>query len=315
MKRLLIVGLTLWVSLLWVQAEAQQKPDATRKPKQPTSVQAETQQKPDATATPLKQWEYLVVSFGKTTFSNPISDPELKQGGLSKILFYSNAGIVSASEAVTVQQQMDTLGHFGWELINIVGAIGGDQQMVFKRQFDTNRSEKEAALIKAEGERLAKAKQKAKAKLQEQKPPDELVDLDATERQAGIDAEAKLLSDGILAYKNLPIKIINVDASQTEDGKFKADVLVQVDGTTRLLHENKYRKSEAFALAREICDVVFMASKLKPGGGEYDEFVHIGGLVQIRIVVVITHAGEEKPIVMLPVGGNRPWSDGKKEHP
>lgn len=314
-----------------MQAEAQQKPDTTSKPKQPASVQAEAQQKPDATVAPLKQWEYLVVSFGKTTFANPVSDPELKQGGLSKVLFYSNAGIASASEAVTVQQQMDTLGRFGWELVNIVGTIGGDQQMVFKRQFDPNRSEKEATLIKAEGERLAEAKRKAK--LQEQKPTDELVDLDAVERRAGIVAEAKLLSEDILAYKDLPIKIINMDAHQDDQGQFEAEVRVQVDGTSKLLHENKYRRSEATALAKLLEEDVLTASKLKRDSLP-DTFVHqlqrfredvltasklkresLSQKVQIFIVVVINLAGKEKSVAVTTTGGYRPWSDGKGQHP
>ena len=82
-----------------------------------------------------KQWEYLVISFGKTLFTDPTDNPETKAVGLSKLLSYSKAGVVSAQEALGTQSQMDTLGKFGWELIDIVGAIGGDQEMVFRRAF------------------------------------------------------------------------------------------------------------------------------------------------------------------------------------
>jgi len=59
---------------------------------------------------PAKQWEYLVVSFGKTRFSDPNSEPETKTAGLSKLLSYSKLGVVSATEALSVEWQMDTLG-------------------------------------------------------------------------------------------------------------------------------------------------------------------------------------------------------------
>lgn len=112
-----------------------------------------------------KQFEYLVVSFGKTLFTNPDDNPETKAVGLSKLLSYSKAGVVSAKEALVTQNQMDTLGKFGWELVDIVGIIGGDQEMVFRRTYDPERSKQEAVLIKEEGERLIVEQQEATARL------------------------------------------------------------------------------------------------------------------------------------------------------
>ena len=100
------------------------------------------------------QWEFLIVSFGKTYFSAPIEEPGLKVEGFSKLIGYSRLGIGSAHEAIVLQQKMDILGKLGWEIVGVLGAIGGDQQMLFKRPYDINRSAKESKWIKEEGERI-----------------------------------------------------------------------------------------------------------------------------------------------------------------
>lgn len=83
------------------------------------------------------QWEYLVVSYGKTVFGAP-----------EKTLAYRSIGLsATAQEANEVQRSLDVLGRFGWEVVTIVGTIGGDQQIVFKRRYDRNRSVNEGSEI------------------------------------------------------------------------------------------------------------------------------------------------------------------------
>lgn len=94
-----------------------------------TSLKASTTSNPYSG----KQWEYMVVSFGKILFSDPSDEPELKAMGLSKLVAYSKVGVVSANEALGTQSKMDMLGKFGWELVGAVGSIGGDQELIFKR--------------------------------------------------------------------------------------------------------------------------------------------------------------------------------------
>lgn len=257
--------------------------------------------------TPLKPWEYLVISFGKTEFADPVLIPEYKQSGLSKIILFSAAGIVKANEAIDIQKQMDRLGRFGWELVGVVGTIGGDQQMLFKRPFDPNQSIKEAALIKAEGELIAEEQKKEKERIAKQAATDELVDLDAVERQASIDVEAKSLSADMMNYKDNPIKIISLDPTQDFQGHFKAVVHIQVDGTAKLVQANKYRSSDAQALAKLVSDDIYTKSKLKDRTSL--------GKVQINIVVVIRHGNVETPVAYEFTGGDRLWSDGKDVHP
>ena len=82
------------------------------------------------------QWEYIVVSFGKTLFDIP-----------EKTLAYKELGIDTGNESISLQTNFDILGRFGWELVSITGAIGGDQQAIFKRKYEKQRSENEYGWI------------------------------------------------------------------------------------------------------------------------------------------------------------------------
>ncbi|MBK8302336.1 MAG: hypothetical protein IPK98_02525 [Chloracidobacterium sp.] len=147
-----------------------------------TIVFSATGQTPTRPRSNQPQWEYLVVSFGKVYFSDPMTDPEAKSSGLSKLLSFSQAGIVIAKEGLSTQKSMDTLGKFGWELVGAVGVIGGDQEMLFKRAYDEGRSKQEEELIRQEGEKLRKILEDERTKSSLAVPATELVDLDEAER-------------------------------------------------------------------------------------------------------------------------------------
>jgi len=210
-----------------------------------------------------RQWEYLVVSFGKAYFSDPDLEPETKTAGLSKLVSYSKLGVVSAQEALTVQSQMDTLGKFGWELIGIVGAIGGDQEMVFRRAYDPEQSKTKATLIREEGERLLAARREILADLEHA----DFVDLDATERAMAIaqtrQKEEARLRAIITALNNPAIvdtKIVSTAPTADSSGVMAE---VTVDVSSQLLKEgNKYRSSEAQAMAKQIARTIFQAAGL-----------------------------------------------------
>lgn len=65
-------------------------------------------------------WEYLVVSRGKVYFYD-----ESKKQPSSKPF---------SSEATPTQEALDVLGKEGWELVTVVGVIGGDQEFILKRR-------------------------------------------------------------------------------------------------------------------------------------------------------------------------------------
>ena len=77
-------------------------------------------------ATELPQWEYLVLSESPTFYvgariDTPLHKPVLEEGQ-------------TVREAIYLQVHLDNLGKQGWELVAVVGAIGGDQEFVFKRR-------------------------------------------------------------------------------------------------------------------------------------------------------------------------------------
>jgi hypothetical protein len=64
-----------------------------------------------------QKWEYLAVTPGKVYWSSVAS----------------KAKDTGCQEAIELEQLLDKLGQQGWELVSIVGLIGGDQEFVFKR--------------------------------------------------------------------------------------------------------------------------------------------------------------------------------------
>lgn len=225
-----------------------------------TGAHAAAQASPPAATTKVStdgQWEYLVISFGKTYFSSA-ADISAKQTGQSKLMIFGPLGGVVASEALDTQDQVDTLGRYGWELIGVLGAIGGDQQWVFKRPFDPDRAAKEAAQIKKEGADLAAARDKA-AKETAVKPvappPTELVDLDAQEARAKQAQLDQALRDRFTTSLQLPgwttVKTDTSRLTAQADGtptSYSSQVVLYLDVTQRALSGNTYRSGAIKAM-------------------------------------------------------------------
>lgn len=66
------------------------------------------------------EWEYLVVSNGRVYFGLPSKQ--------------ASGSIAFRDEAVGTQTSLDQLGREGWELVTVVGLIGGDQEFILKRR-------------------------------------------------------------------------------------------------------------------------------------------------------------------------------------
>jgi hypothetical protein len=130
-----------------------------------------------------QQWEYIVISFGKTVFGSP-----------EKTLAYKELGIQNGSESISLQSNLDILGRFGWEVVSTLGTIGGDQQLVFKRKYDKTRSANEYGLIqngkelylkdlKDIVERSLQLEEERKRIVEQNKNKPRLVNLDQVERE------------------------------------------------------------------------------------------------------------------------------------
>ncbi|HWR35387.1 MAG TPA: hypothetical protein VN622_05900 [Clostridia bacterium] len=293
---------------------AQTKAPAVKSPSLSRSI-------PAGTPSSDKRWEYLVVSFDKTVFTDPTDSPEIKAGGLSKLVQYSRAGVTSASEALSTENQMDLLGKFGWELVDILGAIGGDQQMVFRRASDPERSAHEAALIKEEGERLIALQKEAAAQLaRSEDNKTELVDVDAVEKAAATQEvrrkEEARLTQAVNSLTNYPVARISVTsiAATPTDSSVRAEVVI--DGTAVLVTGNKYRSSEANRLAKRIAETIYHAAGLSRdwySNSSLSSSSYYLGEVKLAVLISVSFDGTTKTIATELIGGK--WQERAEKRP
>lgn len=203
---------------------------------------------------PQEQWEYLVVSYGKTLFGHPAK---------TKDYFPLTRHI--ASEAVDLQTSLDGLGSLGWELVSIVDAIGGDQQLVLRRKYEPSRSKTDSIAIAKQMDKLiaeysTQAKKEADEKLRLEKltaTKKAPIDLDAVDSSASYE---KARTDAIGYINDLSTSINSdniVSRIVTYDNALGYTVTCQFDLTRDYLKNvNEYRKSEIDQNLFEVLDQV-----------------------------------------------------------
>lgn len=203
---------------------------------------------------PPAEWEYLVVSYGETYFSQPLS-LNADKATFSKVQRFSEIGVTLPSEAINFQRNVDVLGMFGWEMVTIVGSIGGDQQIVFKRPFDERRSAEEAERVRAERENLIAAYEASTSSLEHDASTEEgdvvLVDLDAAERAQAMEARNAVDESTVrtiietAAASEFPISdlVVTGRARGTSDAPSVAVSLTQDVTAAALVGPGQYRKS------------------------------------------------------------------------
>lgn len=221
------------------------------------SFGAVTTSPPVPQASRLPQWEYVVVSGGKTYFSSALEGSLV---GDSKAVVAS--GSTFRDEALELQHKMDGLGQLGWELVAVIGAIGGDQEFLFKRPYVKSVVDAEATIRHKQAGEMAALLAQIK-----QKPVSDggvqIIDLDEKERLERLSSNMAQLENrlasalGELTSRGYRIEKNDLKAlpryATLNDEAVIAGTLV-IDGTSQLLSaENTYRSSEARRLAKEIC--------------------------------------------------------------
>lgn len=258
------------------------------------------------------QWEYLVVSFGKTSFVE--IDESIKAGSSKLVAFQEFADLLAGHEGIDLQAKLDLLGRFGWELVDTIGAIGGDQQMLLKRQRLVNRIaieqevlKKLSTILKEESEKRepqVQALLKEMEKYQREQATgssDQLVEMDAKdkavrEHEAQVDASSKIAGmfrkAGSAYVKTTSISSVGVNVTADEDEKkrmnYGGSVTLRVDATEALLYEgNRYRLSKAKSIADQILALAIKEARLRK-----DTLTDF----KLRIEMVIKFNGEEKVV-------------------
>lgn len=222
-----------------------------------TIAYAQSAQRPATQQTTIahvdQQWEYIIASYGKTTFEDP-----------QKTLAYRALGVSGGNEGTVLEANLDIMGRFGWEVVAIVGAIGGDQQIVLKRKYDKLRSANEYGLISQGRELylkdLADIAQRTSRLLEEYRRQAEadknkprLIDLDAIDEQAArqrkLEGMEKSYSEAFRKLEMAPTSTIAVKYRTP----FSKDIEVEIrsDLTSKFLRDgNSYRRLEVASYLR-----------------------------------------------------------------
>lgn len=251
------------------------------------SVHAQSANTIRPVATQDTQWEYLIVSYGKTLFGDP-----------EKTLAYRSIGLAAtAQEANEIQRSLDVLGRFGWEVVTIVGTIGGDQQMVMKRRYDKNRVSNEATQILKgreiylkdlidilERAKRARAEAASAAEYERSKPG--LIDLDAVEaeesRRQAAQQRHELYAKAFASEPWAARSDIKIDASPYEK---TVSITISVNLTDEMLKNgNTYRRSQV----KDWIDLNVMPQVRK--------VLHDGD-VNITVTAVISHLGKNHQVL------------------
>jgi hypothetical protein len=227
------------------------------------------------------QWEYLVVTFGGTTFSG--IEENIKKGSSKLVAFQEFANLLSGHESIDLQLKLDLLGRFGWELVDTIGAIGGDQQLLMKRERIENRMEIEQEAIKKLTVILSEESTKKEEHLKEflaelerlkikkeTLREDHLVELDAQEihdreQVAKIKATKAIMEmfpeppNSFLEKTKLTSVHVSVEAREDKGTMlFSGEITAVVDASEALLFDkNKYRESQARKLRKEFIRLAY----------------------------------------------------------
>ena len=226
------------------------------------------------------EWEYLVVSYGTTYFSNPLLEADSANATFSKVQLFSEIGVTLPNEAITLQRNIDVLGKFGWEMVTVVGSIGGDQQILFKRPYDEQRSKEEAARIRAEREELIAAYNTSSASADAGAPAAEtpkLVDLDAVERAQATDArntrdasKVRGVVETAAASGYLLPELTVTGNAYSPDGMGRVTVQVTQDVTAAaLVASGQYRSNLVTSAVEQFKAALVRAGFAEPSGSRH----------------------------------------------
>jgi hypothetical protein len=190
----------------------------------------------------LSRWEYLVISYGKTTFGDPLKTKE-----------YLPLTHRVGQESTDLQTSLDGLGALGWELFFVIGLIGGDQQLLFKRKLDSAIGKADSLAIKKESDKMnaeytAIAKREAEESRKLEKlvaSKKALVDIDAVESSISFEKERKDAIEYIKSLADSLGEAYPVSRNVTQNSAIGYTVTCQLDLTQGFLRNtNEYRKSE-----------------------------------------------------------------------
>lgn len=220
---------------------------------------------------PQKGYEYLVYSFGKTYFDDVSPDDR----------YYHF--LYSADKGKNLNEKLNQLGRLGWELIDVLGTIGGDQQVVFMRPIGLLTEEAETELVT----QIASEEQDKLIKSLTKENPDPAIPLVETD-QRDWDIEYSKNNDLFMAEVTRIAEYIRTCKGVTEavsnENVYSPAIAIKWDLSEQLLKGNEYSLSKT----KEYAAVFFKEVKKQV---QFDKFVYYGHTVTLNLTVTYTYEG------------------------
>jgi len=225
------------------------------------------------------QWEYLVICFGNTYFD----EAEKTKGYYSLIKD-------DGKEGISLQKSLDGLGKLGWELVDVVGIISGDQELILKRKYSPLNKQTDESVVKGESEKFEKDltaqidRERQESAQNEKLLNDKkiLVDMDKVEEDTLIEEERKQFLDYCSGLAE-SFKKENFGDIKEVNSNFRFDISISCDLTKDFLaNGNEYRSSSVkqyFKSLQEKVDNLIDKNKLgyRTLGIDYTGYIQLDG--------------------------------------
>ncbi len=222
------------------------------------------------------KYEYLVITFGKTYFNTQSSD--------SKYYMLFPSGQVGS----TLNENLNILGNLGWELVDIVGVISGDQQLLLKRKIGLISEEKEDELIKQLAEeRLEKRLQSLEASIakdEEKQSENPLIETDNRDWSIEYETKNKKFTDEAARLADVLKTYTGVTEAIYNNNLYNSKIDIKCDFSDSLLKGNEYSLSD---IKNEVYNLY---SKCKYEV-DFSTFVYTMHTIELDFTVFLTYEG------------------------
>lgn len=221
-----------------------------------------------------KQYEYLVYSFGKTYFDSiDNTDP----------YFFI---LTKADVGSGLNEKLNILGRLGWELVDVVGAIGGDQEVIFIREKGVITPEKENELIEAIRKEQSDAREAYLNQMEKERKPDTpLIETDSRDWDIEYEKMKKTLESEILRVSDFVKTLDGVLEVKYNDYIYIPKLTIKCDYSKTLLRGKEYS-------LQEVKDATTKLYYQIRNEFDFDKFTYSFNSLDLDITICLSYEGK-----------------------
>ena len=223
----------------------------------------------------VKEYEYRVFSFGKTYFNSmDIEDP----------YYFILGSRTSFGDGLT--EKLNILGRLGWELSEVVGAIGGDQEIILKREKGSISQEKEAEIIEEIRKEQNEQTEAYFKQLEKQNKPDTpLIETDAREWDIEYEKGQKAFEDEVNRLVDFAKSIDGVVEASYNGNVYNAILTIKCDFTKTELNGNEYSLKKIKVATNEIYTKIRYEV-------DFSKFSYSTHSIELNLITSLTYEGK-----------------------